>query len=103
MIHRKYASNLGNARNELFAQFLMRIYKEIPNCKIANFSKLKNLQGTNFEQFRKCFLAKPEKIFIVPGNTFDNVTGQFPIGFFIWNNEKKEQFSKITSDIYNKI
>ena len=102
MIHEKYSSELGNARNELFAQFLMRIYKEVQNCKIANFSKLKNLQGSNFSQFRKCFLAKLEKIFMVPGNTFDNVTGQFPIGFFIWNCEEKEQFSHIEADVYDK-
>lgn len=103
MIHEKYSSELGNARNELFAQFLMRIYKEVQNCKIANFSTLKNLQGSNFSQFRKCFLAKLEKIFMVPGNTFDNVTGQFPIGFFIWNCEEKEQFSHIEADVYDKV
>lgn len=103
MIHGKYSSELGNARNELFAQFLMRIYKEIPNCKIANFSTLKNLQGSNFSQFRRCFLVKLKKNFMVPGNTFDNVTGQFPIGFFIWNCEEKEQFSHIEADVYDKV
>lgn len=102
IIHKKYAQELGNARNELFTQFLMRIYKEIPNCKIANFSKLKNLQSANFSEFRKSFLAKLEKIFIVPWDTFDNVKGQFPIGFFIWNSELQEIFSQISSDIYNK-
>lgn len=39
---------------------------------------------------------------MVPGNTFDNVTGQFPIGFFIWNCEEKEQFSHIEADVYDK-
>lgn len=102
LVQKKYSWEIWIATKELFAQFLYRIYKEIPNCKIANFSKLKNLQGANFEQFRKCFLAKPEKIFIVPGNTFDNVKGDFPIGFFIWNCESKEKRDYFYGDIYDQ-
>ena len=101
-IHKKYNSILWKASNELFAQFLIRIYKEISNCKIANFSKLKNLQGSNFSEFRRCFLAKLEKIFVVPGNTFDNVKWDFPIWFFIRNWEIKEMFDKIQSDVFDK-
>ena len=63
-------------------------------------SKLKNLQGANFEQVRKSFLAKLEKIFIVPANTFDNVKWQFPIGFKIWNCEIKEKFSEIIATAF---
>ena len=103
LVQKKYSWEIWIATKELFAQFLYRIYKEIPNCKIANFSTLKNLQGANFEQFRKCFLAKPEKIFIVPGNTFDNVKGDFPIGFFIWNCESKEKRVHFYGDIYDQI
>ena len=102
LVQKKYSWEIWIATKELFAQFLYRIYKEIPNCKIANFSTLKNLQGANFEQFRKCFLAKPEKIFIVPGNTFDNVKGDFPIGFFIWNCESKEKRDYFYGDIYDQ-
>lgn len=101
-VQKKYSEEIWIATKELFAQFLYRIYKEIPNCKIANFSKLKNLQGANFEKFRECFLAKLEKIFIVPGNTFDNVKGQFPIWFFIWNCEIQEKFEEIYADIFDK-
>ena len=97
----KYKSKIGKASNELFAQFLIRIYCEIPTCKIANFSKLKNLQSTNFRDFREIFRAKLEKIFLVPANTFDNVQGEFPIGFFIWNTETIEKFEQITADVYN--
>ncbi|NLJ20446.1 MAG: hypothetical protein GX429_04930 [Bacteroidales bacterium] len=97
----KYRSKIGKASNELFAQFLIRIYCEIPTCKIANFSKLKNLQSTNFLDFREIFRAKLEKIFLVPANTFDNVQGEFPIGFFIWNTETIEKFEQITADVYN--
>jgi predicted RNA methylase len=99
----KYISKMGNCANrELFVQFLIRIYCEIPTCMIANFSKLKNLQSPNFSDFRKTYRAKLERIFLVPANTFDNVSGQFPIGFFVWNSEKEEIFEKIMADIYQK-
>jgi len=101
-IQRKYSEEIGIATKELFAQFLYRIYKEIPNCKIANFSTLKNLQWANFSEFRKGFLAKLEKIFVVPWNTFDNVKWQFPIWFFIRNSVKKEKFDSITADVYDR-
>lgn len=102
-VQRKYSWEIWIATKELFAQFLYRIYKEVPNCKIANFSTLKNSQGANFEQFRRSFLAKLEKIFIVPGNTFDNVSWDFPIGFFIWNCEIKDGQDHFYADIYDKI
>lgn len=98
----KYVDKIGIAGRELFAQFLIRIYKEIPNSKIANFSKLKNLQSPNFSDFRKEYRAKLEKIFIVPADTFDNVKGQFPISFQIWDGAKQEDFKQINADIYNE-
>jgi hypothetical protein len=101
-IHDKYAGLLKKANHEIFAQFLARIYCEIDGCRIANFSKLKNLQSPNFSDFRNFFLAKLEKLFIVPACTFDNVTGQFPIGFFIWDTGKKEKFRNVTADVFDK-
>jgi hypothetical protein len=98
----KYKGVIGKASNELFTQFLARIYAEIPNSKIANFSTLKNLQSSNFKDFRGFFRAKLEKIFVVPADTFDNVKGKFPIGFFIWNSEVNEFFEEINADIYNR-
>jgi hypothetical protein len=80
----------------------MRIYIEIPNCKIGNFSTLKNLQSSYFIEFREMFRAKLEKIFLVPADTFDNVKGKFPIGFFIWNCEKNEKFQHIYSDVFDE-
>lgn len=75
MVNQKYISKMGKAANrELFAQFLTRIYSEIPDCLIAEFSKLKTLQSPNFVEFRKFFLADLIKCFIVPANTFDNVS-----------------------------
>ncbi|MBS9781331.1 MAG: hypothetical protein KGV56_02445 [Gammaproteobacteria bacterium] len=101
-IKEKYSAILGKAKREMFAQFLIRIYNEIPSSKIANFSKLKNLQSSNFKKFRQHFTPTLERLFIVPAATFDNVTGQFPIGFFIWDCEKKAIFTDIETDIYDK-
>jgi len=100
--HRKYKKEIGKASNELFVQFLYRIYKELPSVWIANFSTLKNLQGSNFDVFREQFTAKLEKLFLLPAYTFDNVNGKFPIGFFLWNTMKKEKFKEIVADVYNE-
>lgn len=93
---------IGKASNELFAQFFIRVWAEISGCLLAEFSTLKILQASNFAIFREVFRAKLEKMFAVPADTFDNVKGQFPIGFMIWNTLQKEQFKQIISDIYDK-
>lgn len=96
-----YREKLGLAGRELYVQFLARIYKEIPQCKIAHFSKLKTLQAPNFKKFRQFFPADLRKLFIVPSFTFDNVDGQFPIGFFIYNTAIAKPFKSIKADIYD--
>ncbi len=100
--YEKYKDSLGKASNEIYAQFFIRIYEEIPDCILGEFSKLKMIQSPNFTDFRKIFLAKFEKSFVVPGNTFDNVKGNFPIGFFIWNLSKKENIKdSIKCDVFD--
>ncbi|MFN8273333.1 MAG: hypothetical protein U0X58_00445 [Flavobacteriaceae bacterium] len=101
-IHRKYSALMGYTKREMYIQFMTRIYCEIPQSVLANFSTLKNLQAPMFSDFRKFFRAKLEKIFLTPADTFDNVKGQFPIGFFIWDTNQKETFSSIKADIYDK-
>jgi hypothetical protein len=88
--HDTYATILKKANHELFAQFLARIYYEISGCKIAEFSKLKTLTSPNFAEFRKHFKAKLKKCFLIHADTFDNVTGKFPIGFKIGILRKKK-------------
>jgi hypothetical protein len=100
-IHSKYQTLMGKASSEMFAQFFTRIHQEIPNSVLAEFSTLKILQAPNFSDFRKFFRAKLEKFFIVPANTFDNVKGDFPIGFFVWNTSKNEIFEQTIADIYD--
>ncbi len=97
----KYKNELGRSINEVFAHFFMRIYKEIPKCKICTFATLKILSSSNFAPFRQIFLAKLKKIFIVPAKTFDNVTGLFPIGFFIYDTADYEIFKEIEADVIN--
>ncbi|GAA7735411.1 hypothetical protein HpMMM97_13860 [Helicobacter pylori] len=80
-----YKDFLGSGANELFAQFFMRIYKELDGCIMASFSKLKYLNSSNFKKFREVFKAKFLEGFMVPADSFDNVKGQFPIGFLVWD------------------
>lgn len=97
----KYNSLLEKSSSELYAQFFIRIYNEIPDCILSVFSKLKLLNGTNSIIFRNNFKARLNKLFIVPANTFDNVKGDFPIGFFIWDLKVKETFSEFNCDVYD--
>ncbi|GAA9468771.1 hypothetical protein HpHA291_14740 [Helicobacter pylori] len=83
--HETYKDFLGSGSNELFAQFFMRIYKELNGCIMASFSKLKYLNSSNFKKFREVFKAKFLEGFMVPADSFDNVKGQFPIGFLVWD------------------
>lgn len=100
-VFEKYGNILGTAANELFAQFFIRIYCEIRGCHLAEFSTLKLLQAPFFMKFRDVFLAKLKKMFIVPANSFDNVKGEFPIGFFIWDTNIVEKFSEINVDVFD--
>ncbi|GAA9861575.1 hypothetical protein VN0630_15110 [Helicobacter pylori] len=83
--HETYKDLLGSGANELFAQFFMHIYTELNGCIMASFSKLKYLNSSNFKKFREVFKAKFLEGFMVPADTFDNVKGQFPIGFLVWD------------------
>jgi hypothetical protein len=99
--HLKYGDKLGKARNELFAQFLARIYFEIPGCKIGEFSTQKALIAPAFKEFRKFFLSTLKKSFVVPADTFDNVKGKFPIGFKVWNTKGETHFKSAAVDVYD--
>ncbi|EJP4818465.1 hypothetical protein NUC43_000696 [Campylobacter upsaliensis] len=98
-----YSNEIGIATKELFAQFMIRIYKEINGCILAQFSKLKIVQGPNFAKFRNVFKANFLKGFIAPADTFDNVKGQFPIGFTIWDTGVYEKITKIKTQIFNEV
>ena len=98
----RYANILKQGTRELFAQFYTRIYYELSDVIIASFSTMKILQGAHFVDFRRFFRAKLEKIFLVPAATFDNVKGQFPVGFMIWRSDiQDDPFTLITANVYN--
>lgn len=92
-------SHLGRSLRELFALFLMRIETEIPDSKLALFSKLKMVTAPNFEKFRENFKGRFYKGFIVHADTFDNVKGNFPIGFTIWDLSQEVKISDIVCDV----
>lgn len=100
-IYKRYLPLIGIAGRELFAQFFIRIYHEIPSSVLAEFSKLKILQAPNFRDFRNNFRAKLGRLFLVPASTFDNVKGKFPIGFFIWDLSKLHRFETVEADVYD--
>ena len=100
LVHAKYADELGTAGRELFAQFLIRIEKEIPGCWVGQFSTLKHLQGSAFDGFRHSFHGALKQLFVVPANTFDNVKGAFPIGFFVWHLDGQTVIGDSTADVY---
>ncbi|MBR4171550.1 MAG: hypothetical protein IKR48_07855 [Kiritimatiellae bacterium] len=97
----RYKGLVGKAINELFAQFLMRISQEIPGCIVGQFSTLKHIQAPNFKAFRQVYRGRLANGFIVPANTFDNVTGAFPIGFFVWRLGTEVVFTEASVDVYD--
>jgi hypothetical protein len=99
---KQHSEELGEAKDELYIQFLYRIYKDINGCKIGVFSTLKLLNAPDFITMRQIFQAKLERIFVVPADTFDNVKGKFPIGFQIYDTSKRVLFSSIIADVYDE-
>lgn len=101
-VQEKYADFMGYGKREMYIQFMTRIYNEIPTSVLANFSKLKNLQAPKFNVFRSHFRAKLGRFFLVPGNTFDNVDGDFPIAFYIWHTSIQEKANQWEADAFNE-
>lgn len=101
-IKNKDKNILGKASNEVFAQFFMRIYKELNGCILSCFSPLKYVNSSNFTAFRKIFQAQFLKGFIIPADTFDNVKGQFPIGFLVWDTSKIGKQKHIKVNVYDR-
>jgi hypothetical protein len=98
MLH-KYQPSIGKATNEISALFMARIYNELSGCRLALFSKMKFVCTQNFIKFRFFFMATYKSGFVVRGNTFDNVNGQFPIAFTIWDLDGKSFPKYIDTDV----
>lgn len=96
-----HREELGGAKDELYVQFMYRIYRQLSGSKLGVFSKLKLLNAPDFEAMRAVFNAKLEKLFVVPADTFDNVKGKFPIGFQIFDTNKYEVFESVSADVFD--
>src|SRR5574344_1079883 len=81
-----YIKEYGKASNELFAQFMIRIEKEMPTAVLGMYSTLKYVNAPNFVDFRGNYKATFIDGFVFQANEyFDGVKGSFPIGFLIWD------------------
>ena len=81
----RFKSLIGAATNDIASHFMARIYNDVPSCKLALFSKVKFICTQNYIRFRQFFKADFKKGFAVKSDSFDNVGGQFPISFTIWD------------------
>jgi len=100
-VYTQFKKLVSFAVSDLATQFLVRIYHEIPDAKLASFNKLKFVSSQNFAKFRQYFQAKYQKGFVCSAHTFDNVKGNFPIAFMIWDLSKKQEIKKIKCDVIN--
>jgi len=102
----KSMTEFGYAKRELFVQFLVRISREIPTATLAMFSTLKYVNSSNFEKFREIWNAKYLGGFVVHSKAFDGLSGNFPIGFLVWqtnkNDKRRQQIVEITTDVLDK-
>ena len=96
----------GEASRELFTQFLFRISKEFKDrqAHLCMFSKLKYVNSNNDQKIRDGFFQyQYERGFIFPIKCFYGATGNFPVGFLVWNLAKKKHLKDqaITLDVFN--
>jgi len=96
----------GEASRELFTQFLFRISKEFKDRQayLGMFSKLKYINSNNDQKIRDGFFQyQYERGFIFPIKCFYGATGNFPVGFLVWNLAKKRHLAEqdITLDVFN--
>ena len=93
----------GHTKRELFAQFMFRLVNELPKkTYLGMFSTLKYLNAPDSAEYRKKFFNyKYEKGFLFHSKCFHGVSGDFPIGFLIWDLSKKGDTKSIEIDIAN--
>lgn len=102
----KSMNEYGYAKRELFVQFVTRISREIPYATLAMFSTLKYVNSSNFEKFRANWNANYLGGFVVHSKAFDGLTGNFPIGFLVWETKpisnKKFLITEIETEVLDK-
>jgi hypothetical protein len=86
----------GKASNELFMQFVARLDQEVPNAILAMFSKVKYISTPTLDDFRKVWKADYLGGFAVHSRVFEGLSGEFPIGFLIWDTSKDIPVADVT-------
>lgn len=101
-VYDEFSKIVGTSARELFIQFFLRIYRDLPDSTLASFSTLKFVNSPNFSGFRNYFKASFKTGFVCKADTFDNVKGKFPIGFLLWKLDNKALFKSISVDVFEK-
>ena len=74
----------GRVQNELFAQFLWRIQKELPQATLGTFASLKYVTSPAAEVFRSKWNFRASGGFVFPCKAFHGVHGEWPVSFVSW-------------------
>jgi hypothetical protein len=82
-----HEAGMGKAGNEIFVQFMFRIYKEFQRgVQLGVYATLKYVNSQAFEPFReKIFQPVYKDGFIFPASAFQGTKGQWPVSFLIWD------------------
>ena len=98
-VHQYFSATMGASVNDIFMQFYLRVQRDLPQSKLATFSSLKYMISPSLYKFRDYFKAEFKGGFICDASSFDNVKGQFPIGFLIWDIDSDEIINNIKVDV----
>ena len=100
-VNQKFKPLIGKATNELSSLFFAHVRQAMPAAHLAAFASIKYVSAYNFQQYRQFFKADYRGGYICLANTFDNVQGEFPIGFLIWSFSAHNFPAKIRTDVFN--
>ena len=101
-VHTEFLPQVGPAVRELYVQFFLRIYRDIPGALLGSFSTLKFVCSQNCKAFRAYWRASFRRGFICPADTFDNVNGEFPIAFTVWRLDCGEEIKNVRLQIMER-
>ena len=96
----------GEASRELFTQFLFRISKEFKNRRahLCLYAPLKYINSNNDQKIRDGFFQyKFERGFAFSSRNFYGASGNFAVGFLVWDLARCAHLSKqrITIDVFD--
>lgn len=101
---KKCMHEYGRSKMDLCNQFLFRIFKEFPGCKLAFFSPIKYINASVDEDFRKnIFIGKFKGGFIFPMSEFEGIVSQAPVSFAMYDTSEKYKLENqnLIFDIYS--